>query len=163
MRPADIVTLIRLILAPIIAYLIITQNRLLAFILFIIAAISDIFDGYVARKTKQKGGENFDIVADITLYLCCAFAFYITRILTWSKNILFVYIMLLIYLVILFKVKKIKKFPPRLSGKILVYLLSIAIALAILDIPYYNIIAIITAIVGIYTALDYIILFHRLK
>ncbi len=59
-------TAFRLLLAPVFAWLLYTSEWLLAGIIFIIAAASDIMDGYLARKLNEESdwGRFFDPVAD---------------------------------------------------------------------------------------------------
>tara|TARA_B100001564_G_scaffold273757_1_gene235454 strand:- start:52 stop:606 length:555 start_codon:yes stop_codon:yes gene_type:complete len=77
-------TLLRIILIPIIVYLFISNsetNRFLAFLLFLIASITDYLDGFLARYMKQQTnfGEFLDPVADKLLVI-------ITMILLISEN-----------------------------------------------------------------------------
>lgn len=65
----NIITFIRIILIPIILYLLFSENPnivLLAGVLFIISSISDYFDGYLARVLNQssKLGTLLDPIAD---------------------------------------------------------------------------------------------------
>ncbi len=60
------VTIFRIIVAPLIAICICVDNLILAFILFVLAAISDWYDGYLARQTSSTSvfGRVFDSIAD---------------------------------------------------------------------------------------------------
>ena len=51
---ANVITLVRLFLAPLIGSFIITQHWMLALVLFTIAVLSDFFDGFMARLLNQK-------------------------------------------------------------------------------------------------------------
>lgn len=69
MTAANVVTILRIILVPILVVLLLTemQNReLIAFIVFIIAAVSDALDGYLARKLDEVTdlGKFLDPLAD---------------------------------------------------------------------------------------------------
>jgi len=75
---SNIITTIRLILAIIIIYLFTQTDCIVGVtIMFIIAAVSDAFDGWIARKlnTVTKFGEQFDPIADKVLTLSLLFAF----------------------------------------------------------------------------------------
>ena len=77
-------TLLRIILIPIIVFLFLSDeasNRFIAFILFLIASITDYLDGVLARYMKQETnfGEFLDPVADKLLVI-------ITMILLISEN-----------------------------------------------------------------------------
>lgn len=75
---SNIITTIRLLLALIFLYLFTQTDQIVASsIIFTIAAISDFFDGWFARKLKisSKFGEQFDPLADKVLTLAAFFAF----------------------------------------------------------------------------------------
>lgn len=68
---ATMITLSRLLLAPFIFYYLVTVQSLQAIILFVIAGITDLLDGYVARRYNQqsRAGELLDPIADKALLL----------------------------------------------------------------------------------------------
>ena len=75
----NIITLIRVILAPVIAILIYTtlpENSVLILSLFVIAAISDWLDGYLARQMQviSSIGRMLDPIADKLLVAGCLIA-----------------------------------------------------------------------------------------
>jgi len=76
----NLLTLMRLAIIPFFLYFIFEENpksRLVAIILFIIAAISDFLDGYLARKLSQdsKFGRFMDPLADKMLVIATLLAF----------------------------------------------------------------------------------------
>ena len=80
---SNIITTIRLILAIIFIYLFTQTDCIIAAtIIFIIAAVSDVFDGWIARKLNitTKFGEQFDPIADKVLTLSALFAFAVENI-----------------------------------------------------------------------------------
>jgi len=66
MRIADIMTSLRIIMTPVIIWLLLHDARVVAFYLFAAGAITDTLDGYFARRSKKKVtyGHNFDALAD---------------------------------------------------------------------------------------------------
>ena len=98
----SIVTLIRFLLIPVIIYLIIKENIMLAVTIFLIAVISDKIDGYLARKLKQETyyGGMFDAFTDtlmifsiaITLAVKEYFSLILLFILISPKIITFIFI-----------------------------------------------------------------------
>ena len=77
----NIITLIRLILIPVITYLILINKTTLALIFFLIAVLSDRLDGYLARKLKQETyyGGVFDALTDGLMIFFVLITFYITK------------------------------------------------------------------------------------
>ncbi len=71
----NIITIIRLLMVPMVVYLIVTGEFLWAFWLFVIAGISDGVDGFIAKKFKAETelGAYLDPVADkallVSIYL----------------------------------------------------------------------------------------------
>jgi phosphatidylglycerophosphate synthase len=66
MRIADIMTTLRIIMTPVIIWLLLHDERVVAYYLFAAGAITDTLDGYFARRSKKKVtyGHNFDALAD---------------------------------------------------------------------------------------------------
>ena len=66
MRIADIMTSLRIIITPVIIWLLLHDERVVAYYLFAAGAITDTLDGYFARRSKKKVtyGHNFDALAD---------------------------------------------------------------------------------------------------
>jgi phosphatidylglycerophosphate synthase len=66
MRIADIMTSLRIIITPVIIWLLLHDEKVVAFYLFGAGAITDTLDGYFARRSKKKVtyGHNFDALAD---------------------------------------------------------------------------------------------------
>ena len=69
MRIADALTASRIIAAPIISWLIFSNEPLAAYYLFAAAAMTDLLDGYAARLSKKTVtyGATFDGLADLVL------------------------------------------------------------------------------------------------
>lgn len=72
---SNILTVTRIIFAPILAILIIKKSWLYAFLIFFFSALTDLFDGYTARLLNQETvlGAYLDPIADKLLLLSCYF------------------------------------------------------------------------------------------
>lgn len=77
LTPATICTLLRLFLAPVVAFLILHKEWNLAFIFFIIAAISDFLDGFLARLRNETTplGTYLDPFSDKVFIISTFYAF----------------------------------------------------------------------------------------
>jgi phosphatidylglycerophosphate synthase len=62
----NVISLLRLVISPIIPYLILTDQLFIGFVVYVLVALSDALDGYVARNFKQKSeaGGMLDALAD---------------------------------------------------------------------------------------------------
>jgi cardiolipin synthase len=89
----NIITSVRVVLAPFIATFMMEKSFLLAFVCLFIAGVTDWLDGFVARKLCQTSqfGELFDPIADKILILILVFIFFK---LSLIPNFLFVIIVL---------------------------------------------------------------------
>ena len=69
MNLPNLITFARLLSVPVVVYLIIQSAHLAAFIIFVIAGVSDALDGYLAKQTNQTTqlGAILDPMADKTL------------------------------------------------------------------------------------------------
>lgn len=89
MNLANIITIIRIILVPIFLVILLTtmeNKEIFAFIIFIIAAVSDGIDGYIARKYDQvtELGKFLDPLADKLLVSAALLALvYLQEVETW--------------------------------------------------------------------------------
>jgi cardiolipin synthase len=71
MRPtADTLTTLRFVLSPIVMWLILADERAAALSFYGAAIVTDILDGYLARKSKviPSYGPTFDVLADMSLF-----------------------------------------------------------------------------------------------
>ena len=154
----NIITSIRIILAPIIFFLLINQNTIPAFILFLIAVLTDLSDGFVARiqNIKSKSGENFDALADVILGTFILSAALIdNQIQNWLKISIIIFILITFTIIYMIYKKKIK-IPHRFSMKIVSFFIVITVCFFILNIKYKEMLATITILAGIYTTIDYL-------
>ena len=74
----NILTILRLILAPICIYFLIKDMYAISFLLFLLASITDFFDGFIARKYNyvSKFGAFLDPIADKFLVFGVFFTFF---------------------------------------------------------------------------------------
>ena len=132
---SNILSLLRLIFAPIIMFMIIFDKIYFAVILFITAALSDLFDGYLAKKLKKetKLGSTLDKIADkVLMALVLAGILIKYGMFGWLFVLAFIALLYTIFGIEFFK----KNYKPILFGRILISLQTIIIVLFLLDLAY---------------------------
>lgn len=80
---ANVLTLLRMAVAPVVVILVLQQRYWWALLVFVLAGLTDLFDGYLARHGSQSTtlGAMLDPVADKILLSCTFVA------LTWSSHL----------------------------------------------------------------------------
>jgi len=148
-RPADreprtvltipnLLTLTRLLLIPIFLYASFRAMYTTAFVLFVTAAVTDILDGYIARRLNQRSrlGALLDPAADkmmmIAGYLFYTLAPLAERIPSWLTFTIFVRDLLIVmFAYLLYTRVKVTRFPPSTAGKVSTVLQAFTLATAI--------------------------------
>src|SRR3954454_5037041 len=122
----NLLTLLRLFLVPCFLVASFNDRFTLAFVLFVTAAVTDIFDGMIARRFNQRSrlGALLDPAADKTM-MVCGFLFYTLRgglpvvtIPTWLTFTVFIRAFLIIsFASLMYTRMRVKRFPPSWAGK----------------------------------------------
>jgi len=140
------------------------QEFLIAAILYGIAAVSDILDGYIARKTNQTSefGKIIDPVADKLIVISSLLYLGYKHILPLVGVVIFFAKEISMLLVgLCFLTRGIKIISSRIYGKIAMVLTSVSILMALLSIPLYNFVFILGLSFSIISALDYLSYYVR--
>jgi cardiolipin synthase len=122
----NILTILRLIAVPIFIFASLRGHFVAAFVLFVGAALTDMFDGMIARRFNQRSrlGAILDPAADKTM-LVCGYLFYtlydnvpLVRIPGWLTFTVFIRDFLIIcFAYLLWTRVHVKRFPPSWAGK----------------------------------------------
>jgi len=122
----NVLTILRLIAVPVFLYASLQGRFTLAFVLFVSAAFTDMFDGMIARRFNQRSrlGAMLDPAADKTM-LVCGYLFYtlydrlpLVRIPGWLTFTVFIRDFLIIFFAYLLWTRvQVKRFPPSWAGK----------------------------------------------
>lgn len=120
-------TLLRLLMVPAFIVASFRGMFLAAFVLFVTAAVTDIFDGMIARRFNQRSrlGAILDPAADKTMMIC-GYLYYtlasnlpVDRIPSWLTFTVFARDFLIImFAYLLYTRVRVKRFPPSAAGKI---------------------------------------------
>jgi cardiolipin synthase len=136
----NLLTLLRLILVPF--FLVASFNHAwkVAFVIFVTAAVTDIFDGMLARRLNQRSrlGALLDPAADKTM-LICGYLFYtfeshvpLIGIPRWLTFVVFIRdFMILTFAYLLYTRVQVKRFPPSWAGKTSTVLQAVTLAATI--------------------------------
>ena len=122
----NILTLLRLFLVPWFIVASFRGNFMLAFVLFVTAAVTDIFDGMIARRLNQRSklGALLDPAADKTMMIA-GYLFYtlhagagLVRIPFWLTFTVFVRdVGIVLFAYLLYTRVDVRRFPPSPAGK----------------------------------------------
>jgi cardiolipin synthase len=121
----NILTLGRLIAVPVFLWAAFDGRFMLAFVLFVAAALTDLFDGLIARRFNQRSrlGALLDPAADKTM-MVCGYLFYTLHpsvrfaIPAWlTFGILVRDFLIILFVYLLYTRVNVKRFPPSWAGK----------------------------------------------
>jgi len=157
-------TLLRLLLAFIVVYMLFSgYSRLSVAVVFAIAALTDLFDGYLARKLKQttKIGARLDQVIDrifaaiIVISLGAYFLIYT------HESILVLFLIMSREIIglpgfIIRIIRGTDTYKVRYIGKLTTFVQSFAIAFIMLGLSWSIYFAIVTCLIGVISGFDYL-------
>ena len=153
------ITFLRILLIPVYLYYFVQGNILAAASFFVLSAITDFLDGYIARKysLESKTGKLLDPLADkLTIVSILLVLIYLNIIPRYVSFIILgreIFILLSGIITYLFGLNFIN---PSFIGKFSMALLYLAIALKLLDINYFgNLLFYLVIPINIISALDY--------
>src|SRR6266852_823428 len=122
----NLLTLLRILLIPFFLYASMRGAFTVAFIIFVAAAVTDIFDGWIARRFDQRSrlGALLDPAADKTMMIC-GYLFYtfsaqvrLRPIPGWLTFTVFIRdFVILTFAYLLYTRVNVKRFPPSWAGK----------------------------------------------
>ena len=159
MRIADVLTASRVIAAPIVIWLISSDELLAAYYLFAAAAITDLLDGYFARRGKKTAqyGEVFDGLADFVLVYGTIPALFIRGEGFWLFVAAFILLALTLAIVGLISMKRGSFSIPHLDTNLLAAFVYPTVMAYIIGWRYAEILLVVTFIWCLYTAMNYIV------
>jgi cardiolipin synthase len=136
----NILTLARLVAVPLFILASFRGNYMLAFVLFVAAAVTDFFDGMIARRFNQRSrlGAILDPAADKTM-MVCGFLFYtlhanepVVAIPAWlTFTVLIRDFLIVMFAYLLYTRVQVKRFPPSWPGKISTVLQAVTLGTVI--------------------------------
>ncbi len=122
----NILTLLRIVMVPFFIAASFQRMYTVAFVLFVTAAVTDIFDGMIARRLNQRSrlGALMDPAADKTIMIC-GFVFYTFEphlpVVTLPGWLTFVVLLrdglIMMFAYLLYTRVHVKRFPPSVAGK----------------------------------------------
>ena len=136
----NLLTLLRLILVPCFLGASMQRMYVVAFVIFVTAAVTDIFDGMVARRfnVRSRLGAILDPAADKTL-MVCGFLYYtfarrlpVIGIPGWLTFAVFIRDALIaLFAYLMYTRIDIRRFPPSVAGKVSTVLQAVTLAAVI--------------------------------
>jgi len=157
MRIADVLTASRVISVPIVIWLIFSNEMLAAYYLFTAAAITDLLDGYFARRSKKIAtyGETFDGLADFVLVYGTIVALFIRGEGFWLFVVALILLAFTVAIIGLITIKRGRFSIPHLDTNLLAAFVYPTVMAYIIGWRYAEILLVVTFIWGLYTAINY--------
>jgi phosphatidylglycerophosphate synthase len=158
MRMADVFTASRIVASPIIVWLIVSGELAAAYYLFAAAAITDLLDGYFARRSKilTSYGASFDGLADFALIFPTMFAIAVTGKGLWLLVIALIAIAFLIPVLGLISKKKGALTIPHIDTNLLAAFVYPTIMVYIIGWQYAGILLLLTFLLLLFYASKYV-------
>ncbi len=167
----NLLTLLRLLLVPVFLVASIRGWHTAAFVLFVSAAVTDILDGYIARRfnMKTRFGALADPAADKTM-MVTGYLFYTLAVLPvvtiprWLTFVVFIRdFLILVFAYLLYTRVQVKRFPPSWAGKTSTVLQAVTLATAIAVngflprlLPLAEVLFRVALVVTLYSSWDYL-------
>jgi len=154
-------TLLRVLLVAPLILMLASGRKITAMIIYGTLLLTDILDGYLARRLKQVSdfGEYFDFVADFIVYYSLILYFVIIGRLHIVNTVLIIIATIALLWIAITLSKKTGRpyMPHRTSSKVMAVLLCSALAYFIVGLRYENLIMFLVLItIFLYTLVDYI-------
>ena len=158
MRMADVFTASRVVASPIVVWLILSDELAAAYYLFAAAAITDLLDGYFARRSKKIAsyGATFDGLADFALIFPTMFAIAVTGKGLWLLVVALIGIAFLILVLGLISRKKGSLTIPHIDTNLLAAFVYPTIMAHIINWQYAEILLLVTFLLLLFYASKYI-------
>ncbi len=156
----NLVTILRFIIIPFYTFFLVKEDLFTAAVLYGIAAVSDILDGYLARKLNQRSslGGVIDPVADKLIVIVSLFYLGYKNIFPrWGVLILFLKEFLMLLCGLYFLIKKIKIISSRIYGKLAMVMISVSILMALLNITFNTTIFMCGVTLSLIAGIDYLL------
>ena len=175
MTKANIVTLLRILLVPIFLVILLTEmenKEIIAFVVFLFAAVSDAIDGYIARKFDQVSdlGKFLDPIADKLLISAALVALVsLGEIETWAAAVIILREIFMTAYRFYYYMKEASFSASRIAkNKTLMQIIAISVFIIYKKLPYADelhtagtVILYIAVFLTVYSAVEYIVKHSR--
>lgn len=160
---ANILSILRILLTIPTLFFLFEGKRLVALVFFLVAAGTDVLDGYMARKLKQvsKLGKFLDPLADRILMISIFIAFFIRREMpAWGLLVLVrdaLVTLKAFFILARYGKKFLERIPsPTSLGKTATFLQALTAIFLFIHLPFQNYLILVTAGISFLTGLSYI-------
>lgn len=160
----NIITLIRLAIVPFYTYFLWINELFIAAVLYGVAAISDILDGYLARRLSQTSnlGKIIDPLADkIIVIVSLIYLGFKAIFPLWGVLILFIKELIMLLVGLFFLVRGVEIISSKIYGKLAMVLISISILMALLGLSFSNVVFLIGLVISLMAGIDYLLYYLK--
>ena len=155
---ANVITVSRIALIPFIIILLLQGNSFWAFVLFLAGALTDLLDGYVARRMKLESdfGKTFDPLADKLLVIGILGTLLIMGEVSWIPVSIIFAREIAVSLFRAYKATQGKAFGARFLAKAKTVSQLLAVGILILKLPFADWVLWAAAILSVVSGVDYV-------
>ncbi|WP_082651674.1 CDP-alcohol phosphatidyltransferase family protein [Gorillibacterium timonense] len=135
----NVLTLLRFLLIPVYLYVFLSGHEQPAFLIMLLAGLTDVLDGHIARKRQQvtELGSMLDPLADKLMMLTVVFSLLYIEWIPWQAAVAVVFRDAgMIAAAVLFKVRGKKTVPANAMGKLTTVLFYLAILLIVMKVNH---------------------------
>ena len=158
--------MIRFLLIPIFLAVFFTGNEVIAFVILLIAGITDVADGYIARKYNLVTdiGIMLDPLADKLMMLTAIISLLISgKISVAVALLIFIRDVGMIVSSLFFHFRGLKTVPANILGKLTTFLFYLAILFITFEFPYYRGFLWSVVVFAFFTSIIYVIEFRKMN
>lgn len=162
----NLLTLCRFVLIPLYVWIFASGHIRFAFLILLVAGLTDVLDGYIARRYNlvTQLGSMLDPLADKSMMITVILSLVCSRMISWeAASAIFIRDVGMILGAAIFYIRGKQTVPANTMGKLTAVLYYIAIMLIVFKLPYANFYLWFVIVVSFVTSMIYIYQFNSLN
>jgi cardiolipin synthase (CMP-forming) len=166
MNLPNFLTFVRFMLIPLYVFVFVSDYKIIAFLIVVLAGVTDVLDGYIARKRDQVTpiGAMLDPLADKCMMITVIISLVLTNMIPWLAAVfMFIRDVGMILGSAIFHFRGKRTVPANVMGKLTTVLVYFAFLFIFFEVPFAIPFLWIVIVFSFVTSMIYIVLFRRLN